>query len=353
MGIIYMKKYIYSFFIISNLASVFVHGMEMEDLEAGAKTWQRRDTDQTGTHGLELGALSVGPEEESIVLIKFLPSAIVNDYHCQDLDGCRLIYLSKWNARCCSVPEELVGTFAEPSGKSRKLTWYSGAVITSIGVTALAACFYGTFFACSPDDSEDYACNAQNNFISIGITSLGGISANIIGQWIYDRRLNKYEGKRNRAQDSALAITKIYRDIAKFVLRTYLMNLSLAKEARDMDIDSVKHIDTNSVGWEIGLDGYLNNRSVKFAEIFNFLRNWDQVKADLATRRVKPATIAEISSPIEQLHGLLLDDNAVDARAAIHDLVFTNVPYPNTVAVPIFDIITDEDLASIIQRIVR
>ncbi len=289
----------------------------------------------------------------------YLPDEVKSTQKCRDLDGCRLLFLANFDeANCYAVPESLVGTFSLPSGKSRKLSWYSAAVITCIGTTTLLAGIYQTLWACTPDsdsDVPDYGCLAQNSFVPLVITGAGGIAANIVGQCIYDKRLNKFEGRRNQAQDSAHELEEIYRDVADFLLRTYLDNLLLAKEERDYlgseEDDGFSRQHSVNLGWELFLDAYLKDEPVNFRVIFDFFEKWDQIKENLRAMGLMESTIKKIAKPIEQLRDLLCSEAGTEGRNAIFRLVFTDEQFPTKTAKAIKQLITDEELLKRFDRI--
>jgi len=306
-------------------------------------------------------------------------------WNIRDLDGCRLLYLSYLSDSKCSVPEKLAGSFAVPTSTSHKTLTYSAAVCGCIISTGVAAMSMSSNMATCTPNSENKAspayCAVINN-IPNALYCAGSILANIVGLIVYDYRNNAYEARRNTAQDSAKELETIYENIAKFALRTFLFNLNLVKERilknppSSISIEGQTIIAENDISENINsedsmdlsseafsdfqkLDKYIADRPIKFKDIFRFLHNFNNIVDNLKSHGVNKETTMRIEQPFKQIRELLIADLGKGARAAIVMLIFKDIitrdhaHQPYTLAIPIFDIITDEGLTALINNIVK
>jgi len=90
---------------------------------------------------------------------------------------------------------------------------------------------------------------------------------------------------------------------------------------------------------------------VKFREIVLFMKQLGTIRAGLLLQKVSITTIDKVMQPFEQIYSLLFGENTSEsnARRAIYTLVFAGTCKPILIASPIFDVITNENIAKVIQ----
>lgn len=288
-----------------------------------------------------------------------------------DLDGLRLLFLASFDEHSYAVPKKLLDTLRLPEGKSRKLSHYSAVVIGTISGFGALTLVYSGMLAPECNSGIWWSCGMMNSAVPIFLGCVSSCLANIGGQWIYDRRLNRYEGLRNKAQDSNHLLQEIYENILKFAARAYVNNLLLVYEnIPNEDVNTLFNLDPRNAGWEENLDQYLDsvpvlfecqddavslemNIPVKFRPFLDMLKNWPAIHQNLTTLGVEPQTLEAISKPFNELSLLLLKPEGRTARQAIFSLTFKGEKKPNTVSLLIYEIIQTEDIANIFKPLAQ
>jgi len=284
----------------------------------------------------------------------------------RDLDAYRLLYFTRYNPdQQFPVPQHLMNTFPAPA-KSYKMVIYCGVVVLMIYGWSLPSLAYMAYVPlCVPGNGTSPSvtdCIWKNNVPPTELNNIGSMCANIVGLFIYNHVTGRYEDLRNRAQDSQRELETIYLYLAKYTLRKFAQNLKIVQEyCIDMDF-TTDNLITKTESWFINfvqLDKHLMMIEednllpipVKFKEIVDFLNQIGNIRDGFIQQEVPKDTMDKIMEPLEQIYSLLFGEHtsAISARKAIYNLVFMGTRKPNLVSSPIFEVMTNENMAAVIQ----